>query len=102
MFGGLNKLDRQVIRALDWLVARGRRTKFALLLATDAVLCVISVWIAFSLRLGEWYLWNNAVGIVIMVTLLLWAPIFISRGIYRSIVRFIGSRTWCASRHRAC
>ena len=86
-------MERRILAVLQWLVVRGRRTKFATLLAIDATLCVISVWIAFSLRLGEWRLWDNAVGIVIMVTLMLWAPIFISRGIYRSIIRFIGSRT---------
>ena len=55
--------------------------------------CVISVWIAFSLRIGAWDLWSQAVAIVILASLVVWFPIFFMRGVYRSVVRFVGSRT---------
>jgi FlaA1/EpsC-like NDP-sugar epimerase len=74
-------------------VGLDRAIKLALLLCTDAALCVVAVWIAFSLRLGVWDLWNQATTIVILACLALWLPIFVMRGVYRSVVRFVGSRT---------
>ena len=67
--------------------------KFALVLIADALLCVAAVVIGFSLRLGEWNLWSPAIAEVSAVCVALWLPIFLLRGIYNSVVRFIGSRT---------
>lgn len=61
--------------------------------AIDAVLCVLSVWLAFSIRIGEWDLTGPAVLTVIAVALPSW---FISAwwcGTYRSIIRSAGGRT---------
>lgn len=58
----------------------------------DAFLCVFAVWIAFSLRLGTWNLWNSAATAVILASLVVWLPIFTIRGVYRSVVRFVGGR----------
>lgn len=62
-------------------------------MANDMLLCVVAVWIAFSLRLGEWVLSSRAVISVVIVSLAAWLVIFTLSGIYRSVVRFIGSRT---------
>ncbi len=78
---------------LQGLVGLRRSVKFTLVLAMDAMLCVLAVWIAFSLRLGEWQLWTTPVVIVIAASLGVWLPLFMLRGIYRSIVRFMGVRT---------
>lgn len=86
-------IESLVMRGLLWLIGLGRMVKFALVLAMDAFLCALAVWIAFSLRLGEWDLWTPAIGSVLGVALPLWLAVFIARGIYRSIVRFAGSRT---------
>ena len=40
-----------------------------------------------------WDLWSQAVAIVILASLVVWFPIFFMRGVYRSVVRFVGSRT---------
>lgn len=85
--------EKRLIRSLQRVIALPRSTKFALVLGLDAVLCVLAVWIAFSLRLGEWHLWNTAVATVLVVSLLTWLPLFLARGIYQSIVRFMGART---------
>lgn len=82
-----------MIGVLQRLVLLNRSTKLALLLGIDAVLCIFAVWIAFSLRLGEWDLWSVPVRIVAVASLGTWLPIFVIRGIYRSVVRFMGSRT---------
>lgn len=82
-----------MINLLQGLVGLPRLSKFALVLIMDAMLCVAAVWTAFSLRLGEWQLWSSAVGIVMATCLVLWLPLFLARGIYRSIVRYMGVRT---------
>lgn len=86
-------LDPYSISLLQNLVTLSRSRKTALLLMMDASLCVLSVWIAFSLRLGVWELWSPAVAAVILSSLAAWFPIFTVRGVYRSVMRFVGSRT---------
>ena len=69
-----------------------RKKKTGLLLLLDATLCVISVWIAFSLRLGVWDLWSPSVALAIAASLVVWLPIFLIMGVYRAVVRFVGAR----------
>lgn len=83
----------RVLASLQKLLHLDRRAKTALLMATDAMLCVVAVWIAFSIRLGVWDLWNLPTGKVIVASLAAWALIFTRGGIYRSVVRFVGGRT---------
>jgi len=93
MTGLWNRAEPLLVGWLQHLATLGRTTKFALVLAVDAMLCMAAVWIAFSLRLGEWELWNPAVATVIAASLVIWLPTFLARGIYQSIVRFMGART---------
>lgn len=86
-------IEHAVVDWLQQLLDLNRKSKTALLMLIDAAICVVSVWIAFSLRLGEWDLWSAAVGASIFASLAVWLPIFSFRGIYRSVTRFIGSRT---------
>lgn len=86
-------MEAHTIDVLRWLVGLHRSTKFVLLLLIDALLCVSAVWIGFSLRLGEWELWNEPIAAVAGISLALWLPIFLFRGIYQSVVRFVGTRT---------
>lgn len=82
--------------ALRWigrLVGLHRSVKVMLLVTMDALLCVASVWISFSLRVGEWNFWNKAIATFGLVALSSWLLIFSFNGIYRSVARFIGSRT---------
>lgn len=89
----LNRIESLTTKFLRRLVDSNRRLKFAVVLSIDALLCVGAVVIGFSLRLGEWDLWSPGIAIVSAAALMLWLPIFLIRGIYRTVVRFIGSRT---------
>jgi FlaA1/EpsC-like NDP-sugar epimerase len=93
MDGIWKQTERRLIKLLQWLIGLNRLSKLVLILLLDATLCVAATLIAFSLRLGEWDLWSSAIGTVTAAALLLWMPIFALLGIYRSVVRFIGSRT---------
>lgn len=86
-------MEERLFGLLRRLVTLNRSRKFALALAIDAMLGVLAVWIAFSLRYGEWQLLTPAVGVVLAVTATIWLPLFLVRGIYRSVIRFMGLRT---------
>jgi len=79
------------------LLALPRPLKRAMALGMDASLCVLTVWLAFYLRLGEW-LRLSGDGIMypaaaVYGALLLALPIFVVAGLYRAIFRYGG---WAA------
>ena len=70
-----------------------RALKRAFVLAGDALLCVFAVWLAFSLRLGEWRLLDHwAVLRFTLSMLILWFPISWYQRVYSSIFRYTGRR----------
>ena len=79
-----------------------RTTKRAVALGVDIFLCVITVWIAYYLRLGEW-IWIHGSGTTSGIVGVEWRPwlallpaigisipIFIKAGLYRAIFRYSG------------
>lgn len=76
------------------ILAMPRPAKRVVVLSVDAALCVLTVWLSYYLRLGEWVklsgdsYWQPmwAVG----VSLLLALPIFVVNGFYRAIFRYTG------------
>ena len=72
------------------ILALPRTTKRFLVLSVDLGLCILTVWLAYYLRLGEFValsgnaLW--AVGVSVGIAL----PIFIVSGLYRTIFRYSG------------
>jgi FlaA1/EpsC-like NDP-sugar epimerase len=81
--GALNKLSEPTL-------ALPRVTKRVIALSVDLGLCILTVWLAYYLRLGEFValtgnaLW--AIGASIGIAL----PIFIVSGLYRAIFRYSG------------
>jgi UDP-N-acetylglucosamine 4,6-dehydratase len=67
-----------------------RRQKQAVILLFDVVIVVLSLWAAFSLRLGEWYVPVQTVIWLFIAAPLVALPIFIHFGLYRAVVRYIG------------
>jgi len=76
------------------VLALPRPAKRALVLAADAGLCVLSVWLAFYLRLGEFVQVDSAVfaavALAAAVSVVLAIPIFMTSGLYRAIFRYSG------------
>lgn len=72
------------------ILAMPRVAKRLVVLAVDSSLCVVTVWLAYYLRLGEFVaLSGPALGAAIAsVTMAL--PIFIASGLYRAIFRYSG------------
>ncbi len=83
----MKKLDKNLVLPI---LALPRTTKQIIVLVMDVVFCIISVWLAYYLRIGEFValsgnaLWAAAVSIAIAV------PIFIMTGLYRAIFRYNG------------
>lgn len=70
-----------------------RPVRRRLAMAMDALLCIVSVWIAWSLRLGGWDLFGPGQLLLIAVSLALWLPIAMLRRTYASLIRYSGGRT---------
>ena len=76
------------------MLALPRVMKRLLALSVDASLCVLTVWLAFYLRLGEWVALSGdpvwAAGLAVAGALVLALPVFIVSGLYRAIFRYAG------------
>lgn len=85
----------QVIPALTTLLGRlavlPRWQKRALVFGIDVVLLIVSIWVAYSLRMSEWIYWNEAIRKLAIGGLLMMIPSFFLTGVYRSIFRYAGA-----------
>lgn len=73
-----------------WLIARSRYVKRGMTVLFDVVVLNFSLWLAFSLRLGELY-WPEAdVKLLFFMAPFVAVPVFIRLGLYRAIIRYIG------------
>jgi FlaA1/EpsC-like NDP-sugar epimerase len=81
---------RTLSRFAEQALALPRAVKRGVVLALDAALCILSVWLAFYLRSG---IFTPLSGLVIwpaMASVVLALPIFITSGLYRAIFRYGG------------
>lgn len=82
-----------ILQSLNYLLQLDRGYKRLFVATVDAFLCIFAVQLAFSLRLGEWMIFERSSNITTLIALALWAPIYIGFGTYRTIFRFAGSGT---------
>lgn len=74
----------------EWFLLRPRNIKRLISVSVDILAAIVSLWLAFSLRLGEFYApplqqwWLFIAAPVVAV------PIFIKFGLYRAVIRYIG------------
>ena len=71
-------------------MALSRPAKRGIVWGVDAVLCVLSVWLAFYLRLGVFTSLSALPVWPVLAAFLLAQPIFITSGLYRAIFRYSG------------
>jgi FlaA1/EpsC-like NDP-sugar epimerase len=72
------------------VLALPRPFKRGVVLVTDAGLCVLSVWLAFYLRSGNFIPLSGPPVWPALASVVLALPIFISSGLYRAIFRYSG------------
>jgi FlaA1/EpsC-like NDP-sugar epimerase len=70
-------------------ISRWQKQAFVFLL--DVILCLQSIWIAYSLRLGVWVYWDSAIQTMALGALLIMVPTFYFTGIYKAIFRYAGA-----------
>ncbi len=71
-------------------LALPRPVKRGIVLALDAALCVLTVWLAFYLRLGSFVTLSGPAIWPALASVVLALPIFITSGLYRAIFRYSG------------
>ena len=75
-------------------LALPRPAKRAIVLVSDAGLCLLSVWLAFYLRLGEFFslldLIFLPIGMTALASVVIAIPVFVKAGLYRAIFRYSG------------
>lgn len=76
---------------LEKIAGLSRWQKQTIVLFLDIVLCVQSIWIAYSLRIGVWVYWDLAVQKVVLIAVAIMLPIFYFVGVYNAIFRYAGS-----------
>jgi FlaA1/EpsC-like NDP-sugar epimerase len=81
-----------VIKFTKWITALPRFYKQIIMGASDAVLLIISLWVSFSLRLGEWYLPSIPILSLFLIAPLIAVPVFIYFGLYRAVIRYLGMK----------
>ena len=75
---------------IDWLLRMPRAAKRLLALLLDASLCVLTVWLAWYLRLEQWVAFGPAQVAATAGAWLLGLPVFARHGLYASIFRHAG------------
>jgi FlaA1/EpsC-like NDP-sugar epimerase len=88
-----DRLAISIVSLLGRIAEIDRRAKKVIAFLSDCLLCAFAIWFGFSLRLGDWLLWNDSIQAVVIAAFLFWPPLFLIFGVYRSIFRFAGSGT---------
>jgi FlaA1/EpsC-like NDP-sugar epimerase len=81
---------RTLSRLAGPALALPRSVKRGMVLALDAALCVLTVWLAFYLRLGVWVSLAGPAIFAVVASVVLALPVFITSGLYRAIFRYSG------------
>ncbi|MBE0435889.1 MAG: polysaccharide biosynthesis protein [Methylomicrobium sp.] len=76
----------------NWFLNLSRTKKALITMSADALFSVFALWLAFSLRFGEFYVPQDNVWVLFVLAPCIVIPIFIRMGLYRAIIRYIGIR----------
>jgi len=82
-----------MILVREFLIALPRRQKRFLQLAADTLLIWVALWLSFAVRLGDFFAANpfDGHGWLFITAPLIALPIFIRMGMYRAVMRYVGS-----------
>jgi FlaA1/EpsC-like NDP-sugar epimerase len=86
-----SEIYRSFLRVLGGVSSLTRWRKRLVVQALDLVLLVCSTWIAYSLRIGSWIIWDDAVAISLMGAIPAMFVSFNLTGMYRVIFRYVGA-----------
>jgi len=81
---------RLLSRVAEPVLALPRPIKRGVALGVDAGLCVLTVWLAFYLRLGTFLPLSGSPLLPMLASVVIALPLFITSGLYRAIFRYSG------------
>jgi len=87
----IQNITTLVTSSLEKIAQLARWKKRVIVILLDILLCVQSIWIAYSLRIGVWVLWDIAVQKIVLICLLVMIPVFFLSGVYHAIFRYAGT-----------
>jgi FlaA1/EpsC-like NDP-sugar epimerase len=87
---GLHAIRKPLVKLGIPILALPRAAKRFIALSVDLGLCILTVWLAFYLRLGEFVALSGAALWAVGASITLALPIFIVSGLYRAIFRYSG------------
>jgi len=73
------------------LLGLSRNNKRAIVIAFDIVICAVTAWLAFGLRMDQWWGLEANQWWVLIAAIGFSLPLFIYFGLYRAIFRYVGS-----------
>lgn len=82
-------VDRLILK----LVALPRNLRKLLITGLDLGTCLVAVWVAYWLRMGEWGFLSRPILIFAGIAISAWIALAIATKTYRSVVRFSGRET---------
>lgn len=77
---------------LTSLIGVPRNQKQAIVIASDFFLLALSAWLSYSFRFGQPFSPNKAQWILIALLPVIAFPIFLTFGLYRAIIRYVGNQ----------
>ena len=79
-----------IINILSKIISLPRRFKQLIMMLIDLIVLIPIVLASFSLRYGDFYMPENSLVWVILISPIIAIPIFIRFGLYRAVIRYIG------------
>ncbi len=76
-------------RFIEPLLALPRSSKRLLALGVDALLCVLTFWLALCFRLESWVALEGNQWLAVGLSLALALPVFLATGMYRTLFRYV-------------
>lgn len=83
-------------RSIEPILALPRSVKRGIVLCVDAGLCILTVWLALYLRVGEFVSLSGRGWPAAIAAPLIALPIFIRFGLYRAVFRYVGAEALVA------
>src|SRR5690606_19236919 len=76
--------------SIESILGLPRSVKRLMVLCLDAGMCILTVWLAFYLRLGQFVSLSGSAWPAAVFAVLLALPVFIKFGLYRAVFRYVG------------
>lgn len=83
-------MKKPLFSVAEPVLALPRAAKRAVVLSVDLGLCILTVWLAYYLRLGDFISLSGNALLAVLASVSIALPIFVISGLYRAIFRYSG------------